>query len=129
MRKLLLRCDSSGLLSFSLKSHAGAFVSYLCPFIPVTRKTNNAGFLVTSPIFRSSSCPGLPPPWLGVILVQFAEFLPEEQTENSMWSKPKIGRPQAFVESGQALFPHCLREAVHVSPVELALNRGRHTFI
>lgn len=62
-------------------------------------------------------------------VIQFAQLVPEEQTENGMWSEPEIGSPQAFVESCQALCPHCLGEAVHVPPVELALAQAIHRLV
>lgn len=77
-------------------------------------------------VFRSSHVSRLRPSLL-LLLVEFAEFVPEEQAEDGVRAEPEVGRAEALVESHQALFPHRPGEAVHVSPVEQALRGGRHT--
>lgn len=58
-------------------------------------------------------------------LVQFAQFMPEEQRQNCVWPEPEIRGSQTFVESHQALLPQCLGKAVNKSFIKLALKMRR----
>lgn len=59
---------------------------------------------------------------LSELLVQFSQFIPEEQGQNGVWAEPEIRGSQAFVESHQALLPQCLRKAVSESFIKLPLK-------
>lgn len=59
---------------------------------------------------------------LSELLVQFAQFIPEEQRQNGVWTEPEIRGSQAFVESHQALLLQCLRKAVSESFIKLPLK-------
>lgn len=59
---------------------------------------------------------------LSELLVQFAQFIPEEQRQNGVRTNPEIGGSQSFVKSRQALLPHCLRKAVDKSFIQESLN-------
>lgn len=59
---------------------------------------------------------------LSELLVQFAQFIPEEQRQNRVRTEPEIRGSQAFVESQQAFLPQRLRKAVSESFIKLPLK-------
>lgn len=65
---------------------------------------------------------------LSELLVQFAQFIPEEQRQNGVRTKPEIRGSQSFVKSRQALLPQCLRKAVDKSFIKLSLNDEKMKF-
>lgn len=64
---------------------------------------------------------------LSVLLVQFAQFIPEEQRQDGVRTQTEIRSSQAFVEPGQALFLQCLGKAVCESLVKQTLDNGKMT--
>lgn len=59
---------------------------------------------------------------LSELLVQFAQFIPEEQRQDGVRTETEIRGSQAFVESHQALLSQRLRKAVSESFIELPLT-------
>lgn len=64
---------------------------------------------------------------LSELPVQFAQFIPEEQRQNGVWTEPEIRGSQAFVESLQTLLAQRLRKAVSESFIKLALQDEKMT--
>ena len=64
---------------------------------------------------------------LSVLLVHFAQFVPEEQGQDSVWSEPEVRGSQTFVESRQALLPQRLGKAVGESLINQPLKHDNMT--
>lgn len=58
-------------------------------------------------------------------LVEFAQFIPEKQRKNGVWTESEIRRSQAFVKPRQSLLLQGFGKAVSKSFIELTLKNKR----